>query len=204
VPLGFRPQVLPGRAHDMQFLQGGTAPFPHLAKEMFLADLGYVGMSHAAVPYKSGEDEGQLRLGVATIGPDSATELTQFADDDEAQVQVTHARYWNKVHSKFRSRIERKFSALERWRWLKQTSFSAPVVAKALRICVSLEAYVGFRSPLPYPQEVDATKWWERMLSCVCQPKDPRNVAAAKAWRTTTVRQLFADGSVPSTRPSSP
>ena len=114
--------------------------------------------------------------------------------------RMTHARYWNKVHSKFRSRIERKFSALERWRWLKQTSFSAPVVAKALRICVSLEAYVGFRSPLPYPQEVDATKWWERMLSCVCQPKDPRNVAAAKAWRTTTVRQLFADGYVPTTR----
>lgn len=98
-----------GRAHDARNYASGDL-LPHLEGELFLADLGYQGCAHCIVPYKK-------QRGV---------------DVPERE------RWFNARHGLIRSRIERLFSFLHKFRVFKGADRCEDWVFKAMYIALSI------------------------------------------------------------------
>ena len=73
-----------------------------------------------------------------------------MADDDEPQRHLTAMKYWNKIHSHVRSRIERKFSHMMMWKWTRHTDLNSDAAHNAMLVTIAVESFTGFKYPPHY------------------------------------------------------
>ena len=175
VPIGFRGPVH-GKNHDMSSFSPETPlPFTHLKSELFLGDSGYFGAAHQLLPFKKNEACGQELL------------------DDGA---TTYLRYWNSVHSQYRSRVERFFAWSLRWKFLSACDHNLEWLRNAMVIHIAFEHRARLNMPLPYPQEPLPSRInFSKMLVCNCNgcgegkdflvvgPKRLRSEFALRLWK---------------------
>lgn len=175
----------------MAFMQEVTIPFPHLTCEWWLGDSGYVGANHCLLPFKKNEEEGRLELGRAVLEDGSHIAL---ASPDETSLPVTAMEYWNKVHAKFRSRVERKFSHFAtRWRWTEYCRFDEKRAELAMAITVAIEAWCGFAEGSPYRdfQPAQSDLWKGPLQRCLCVKGDVDLLRRTKEQRMKQCQEFF-------------
>ena len=145
-PLAFRGPIH-GVRHDMQFWKEPTGtlpgiPFPHFRTENFLADHGYWGKTpHTLLPFKKIEVEG-----MAPIHPGA---------------KPTLRRYWNKVHSLYRSRVERCFAWWTAWKFTQQCNHGELWLRMAMHIMVAVQHFIMvIEEHRPYDDIMDDGRLW--------------------------------------------
>ena len=119
-------------------------------------------------------------------------------DDTEKAVSVTRGVYFRAVHQKYRSRIERTFAWMTKWKWTQMCTHGPKWIERAMAICISFEAFVGFRGKPPYADFVQhdpAT--WDAIPDCKCVGKDAGIINQSKAMRKSISSKLWAENYVP-------
>ena len=77
--------------------------------------------------------------------------------------------YWNRIHAQMRSRVKRRHAHLLKWRFLQYNSFQELSLEEAILTIISVEAFIGFARPCPYPNHTtrEATKL--NLTRCNCK-----------------------------------
>jgi hypothetical protein len=149
LPVAFRGPVF-GSIHDAKVFHGAGEPFFHFEGELFLADGGYQGCGHCLVPVKKGV----------------RNELT--ADQ----------RRFNRHHRLLRSRVERTFAWLDKFRIMAMTDHDKDFMGDAMLIILSVTFLTAQRSrkyedaedALPSAEARTLTRCW-CMAGCAVAPK---------------------------------
>ena len=141
-------------------------------------------------------NEGKSELGTVIMSVDEDGEhfeIAQAADDDDTYLPLKVSTYWNKVHSKFRSRVERRFAhMLTDWKWTESCRFKATSARHAMAITVAVEAASGFRKPSVYKDfEPAGRDTWGEFTRCRCTHHDMHLLAISKVKRTTLYKDFF-------------
>jgi hypothetical protein len=112
-----------------------------------------------------------------------------------------HAKDFEHMHSVVRSRIERKFADLMRWRIFIKCCHGPKWLAKALRIITAVEFMRGCcRAANPYPslhvvREADLRNWAdEPECSCEFAPPDNFHRAEVEAHRKGLMDKIARSG----------
>jgi hypothetical protein len=114
--------------------------FTHFKWERWLADLGYVGCSHTALPFKG----------------------KKVTEDQKG---------FNRHHRKLRSRVERTFAWLDKWRVLHYADHDKEFIGHAFRIILNVTFVEMSGRPLPYQDEGECAK-----MDRVTMPVDSSNM----------------------------
>ena len=177
---------LNGKDHDRSFaLESGPIPFVHDPRELVLADSGYFGVEHYLLPLKKNDKEGDVVLCMAEGG-----ELVGTTQGKPVSVRT----YWNKSHSIFRSRVERRFAWWERWRFTQMCSHGPEFVRDAFKLIVCLEHYFAVRGTRPYNIDPDAKGLarWENATRCQCTNQtNTKRLSACYAFRRKAAERLW-------------
>jgi hypothetical protein len=170
IPFFFR-GPFPGSHHDTKMCRSAGF-FPHCEQEYFLADLGYVGLPHMVTPYKNNDAR----------KPTAAT----IADFDQ-NIQTV------------RSRIERTFGWMTKWRSLSRTNHQPRFLRGAMTLACLVTYYELVEDP-PMYRTIGCELDFGRVTKCACgmghDPKDENAVgklAAAKRHRDWIVNTWMAD-----------
>ena len=173
VPFAFRGPI-PGSHHDVVFFGPDAPPLPfkHLKLEMFLADSGYFGYPHMMLPFKKMEQQGKEDF--CSIDRDEegqAKRLKRVVPSLSGTVNgnITLKRYWNKVHSKYRSRIERNFAWWLKYAVTQQCNKSPEFLNDAFTILIAWEFFLQqTKGHGHYPKEKLSTQDWTETTWCEC------------------------------------
>ena len=108
---------------------------------------------------------------------------------------VSLRRYWNKVHSLFRSRVERRFAWWEKWRFTHRCDHGSSFVNRAFKLIVALESYSCLLLPRRYPNVADpmGILRFSGLETCTCDGSERNLVMGAYAWRKWYAERLWHD-----------
>ena len=126
----------------MDFMDDTHIPFAHFCTEFFFADLVYVGANHMIHPWKKGE---AVESGSKVLGWCDEQRNFHSVRPDGKAIQVSRKKYFKAVHQKIRSREERTFAWMAFWKWTQYCQKDERFMELAMAICVSFEAFIGFR-----------------------------------------------------------
>ena len=209
VPFAFRGPV-PGSHHDVKFFGPGLPPlpFPHLCGEMFLADSGYFGYPHMLLPFKKSEDEGKQDW--CDIERDESGQAIKMCRVDRSSARpkmknktISLRRYWNKAHSKYRSRIERTYAWWLKYACTTQCDKGPEFLKDAFTIMIAWEFFLQqTKGQGHYAKELPSSHDWSTDTWCNCGVyKDPVAARNACSKRRSNAQHLKSLHLVPVPRP---
>jgi hypothetical protein len=184
VPFAFRGLIF-GAEHDVWFWEHTVFPFPHKENELFLGDSGYFGWQHFLLPFKKNEAAG-------------AVVLRQVGGKD-----LTVRRYWNKCHSKWRSRVERLFAFIDGWAFSRNCQHGDTWLKLAYGILVAFLHGLMLAKPNSYDEHLGGAENWAGSVRCApCEKADRTELAELYGKRTLYARALFNSGYLPTAKNS--
>jgi hypothetical protein len=165
IPIAWRGPV-EGRVNDMRLFRQGGQPFHHTATEVFLADLGYIGGNHCMTSWKTGE-------------PDVGENKKEF----ENNLSIV------------RSRIERAFAWLLKYRFFEHSAFEIPMLDLLLAIVMATEHLMGKLYPhysvTPYPEDTPLPAKLGDTLTCMCNFEEDREAVNMAKRHRTEVSEVY-------------
>ena len=177
-------------AWDTDSVNGGKLwqnfkqPFAHIQEEFGLADKGYEAAAHCVVPHKRKSGHSDR---VVFVPEDAENFDEEDASEEDEPETITHeeAIAFESNLAVLRSRCERFYSFLKRWKLMAHNDCAASTVEAQVQIILAIEHHTR---KTDYDDDEFHTTWVGNRSRCYCDFKGDEMRDAARRHRAALIR----------------